>query len=61
MIAIVNIDENLRDSGPHEYEVRINYKPIARFTHNREERLSRCLERAASAVRREEIIEELEW
>lgn len=50
MIAIVNVDENVRPRGIHTYEIRINYKTITRFTHKREESLSKCLSRAANAV-----------
>jgi len=47
MIAIVNVDENVSQSGPHEYELRINKRVVARFTHNREESLHECLLKAA--------------
>lgn len=50
MIAIVNIDKNVRKSGPHEYELRINNFVVTRFTHNREEPLHECLMRAAIAA-----------
>ena len=47
MIAIINVDKNVRQSGPHEYELRINRYVVARFTHNREEPLHECLLKAA--------------
>lgn len=50
MIAIVNVDKNVRESGPHEYELRINRHVVARFTHNREEPLHECLMKAAIAA-----------
>lgn len=52
MIAIVNVDKNVRESGPHEYELRINSPVITRFTHNREEPLHECLIKAAVAVKK---------
>ena len=51
MIAIINIDKNLRDSGEHEYELRINRKVIAKFTHNREDELWVCLLKASFAAK----------
>lgn len=50
MIAVVNVDPDLRPTGPHLYEVRINRKPVATFVHHREDDLSTLLERAALAV-----------
>ena len=50
MIAIVNIDGNVRKSGPHLYEIRINREPVTRFTHDREKPLSKCLFNALLAV-----------
>lgn len=50
MIAIVNVDENVRKYGPHEYELRINRRVVARFTHNREMPLHECLLNAAIAA-----------
>ena len=50
MIAIVNVDENVRENGPHEYELRINKRVVARFFHNREEPLHECLIKAAIAA-----------
>ena len=52
MIAIINVDKNPRESGAHNYELRINRKVITRFIHNREESLGMCLLRAAIAVLR---------
>lgn len=50
MIAIVNVDDNVRDSGPHEYELRINRRVVARFIHDREKPLHECLLHAAIAA-----------
>ena len=50
MIAIVNIDKNIRKSGSHKYELRINNRVVAQFTHNREEPLHECLLSAAIAA-----------
>lgn len=50
MIAIVNIDKDVRNFGPHEYELRINKRVVARFIHNREEPLHECLLKAAIAA-----------
>jgi hypothetical protein len=50
MIAIVNVSTHNNPTGPHRYEVRINREVIARFAHNREDGLTRCLEKAAAAV-----------
>lgn len=50
MIAIVNIGESVRHSGPHKYELRINRTPIATFYHNREEPLYELLLKAAIAA-----------
>jgi hypothetical protein len=50
MIAIVNVDENVRTGGPHKYELRINRKVVATFTHDREKPLRDCLLAAALAA-----------
>jgi hypothetical protein len=50
MIAIVNIGKNIRHSGPHKYELRINRAIITEFTHNRERPLWECLRKAADAA-----------
>lgn len=50
MIAIVNIDKNIRESGEHEYRLMINKKHITTFKHNREEPLSKCLHKASCAA-----------
>lgn len=50
MIAIVNISKKPVEKGPHVYEIRINRRVIARFTHNREDPLYECLLKAAGAV-----------
>lgn len=55
MIAIINVDSDPRPTGPHTYQVQINTQaPLARFTHNREDGLAVCLEKAAEAVRAQE-------
>jgi hypothetical protein len=50
MIAIVNVSKDLKPTGQHTYELRINRDVIATFTHRREEGMSRCLQRAALAA-----------
>lgn len=50
MIAIVNVDPDLRETGPHLYEVRINRTVVAKFSHRREDDMSTLFERAAHAV-----------
>lgn len=50
MIAIVNVDPDLRQTGPHIYQIRINRLAVTTFIHNREDDLSTLLERAAHAV-----------
>ncbi len=55
MIAIVNVDENVRESGPHVYELRINNFVVIHFIHNREEPLHECLLKAAIAVEEKQI------
>lgn len=50
MIGIVNVSPQATESGPHEYEVRINFQPIFRFVHNREEPLSVLLHKASVAA-----------
>jgi len=50
MICIVNVDENVRANGPHKYELRINNRFIAAFTHDREKPLRDCLMAAAIAA-----------
>ena len=70
MIAIVNIDKNVRDSGSHLYELRVNQKVICKFSHDREQSLDICLMKAAEAYKmsikdKEEafrkVIENIEW
>lgn len=56
MIVIKNVEENPKTSGPHEYEIRINRKLICRFVHNREESLAVCLEKAAKACLKHELM-----
>lgn len=55
MIAIVNIEKDVKSDGPHLYEVRINFDPKARFYHNREDDLATCLRKAADAVEKEKL------
>jgi hypothetical protein len=50
MIAIVNVTERPAETGPHDYEVRINRQVITRFQHRREDGLAKCLRLAADAV-----------
>lgn len=52
MIAIVNVSKDPQPFGEHTYELRINRKVIATFTHNREETLYTCLTKAAKAARK---------
>lgn len=54
MIAIVNVSEKVKRDGPHEYEVRINSKPLFRFTHNREHNLTQLFLKAAEAAEKYE-------
>ena len=51
MIAIVNITKNPKPKGRHTYSLRINDKEITQFTHNREDSLSVCLQKASEAAR----------
>lgn len=55
MIAIVNVSKRLRSKGRHIYELRINEKVIATFTHRREEDLEKCLLKAAEAAKWAEL------
>ncbi len=55
MIAIVNVDKNVRKSGSHEYELRINSHVICKFTHDRERSLHECLLAAALAAEEKAI------
>ena len=50
MIAIVNIDKNLRETGEHLYEVRINHKPLFQFKHNREKPIQELFKQAMEAA-----------
>ena len=52
MIAIINIDPNLRKTGEHLYQIKINNSPVITFKHNREEDLATCLKKAYKAVDR---------
>ena len=49
MVAIVNITRPPTAVGENLYELRINHNPLVQFTHNREERLSVLLRKAADA------------
>ena len=56
MIAIVNVGPHDDDPGGwRNYEVRINQDVICTYQHKRSEGLARCLERAAEAVKSNEI------
>lgn len=50
MICIVNVSNELKPYGLHQYEVRVNQETIVRFSHKREDDLAECLRRAADAV-----------
>ncbi len=50
MLAIVNIDPNLRKTGVHRYSLRLNSLEICQFKHKREEPMSEILYLAATAV-----------
>ena len=50
MICIVNIDRNVRKTGQHLYELRINDHQVIKFTHDREKPLHECLLAAAIAA-----------
>lgn len=49
-IIIQNISAEFDPIGVQDYELRINHKVIARFSHNRSDGLVRCLELAAEAA-----------
>lgn len=49
-IIIRNVSNDLRKTGLHRYEVRINNQLICVFDHRREEPPSKCLMRAMEAV-----------
>lgn len=50
MIAIINIDKNLRQFGVHDYQIKINSMDICQFKHKREDGLAACLLAASKAV-----------
>lgn len=50
MIAIVNVSPQVKETGTHQYEVRINRTPLVRFEHDRENGLAACLRAAAEAI-----------
>lgn len=50
MVAIVNIDPNLRESGEHLYSIRINHTEVAQCRHYREDSLYELFRAAALAV-----------
>ena len=51
-VIIQNVSSHSSPFGEHEYEVRINTKVVATFTHKREEGLTVCLRKAMEAVER---------
>ena len=53
MIEIENIDKNRRMFGPHLYELRLNGRVVARFPHEREDGLTKCLQLAAKEAEKE--------
>ncbi len=53
MIAIINVGK-IKNRKKWKYRVQINNKLVTTFYHNREDRLSVCLEKAAKAVREKE-------
>jgi hypothetical protein len=53
MIAIINRGQK---GKLHHYTVQINNEVITEFDHQRNEGLAVCLEKAAEAVRRQELI-----
>lgn len=61
MITIVNVGEPAEKKRDDErlYEVRINSKTLFAFQHNRDEKLSVCLARAAGAAGQYEILEKI--
>jgi len=54
MIAIINIDKNVRQTGYHLYSLSINEKGKFYFSHKREEPLSACLLSAYEAAVKDE-------
>lgn len=50
-IIIQNISKEPTETGPNLYQIRINYLPVTKFIHFREDKLSKCLELAAEAVK----------
>lgn len=57
MIAIVNVGPKTNDPGDERnYEVRINQDVVATFRHFRRDGLAVCLEKAAQAVREQDIV-----
>ena len=54
-IIITNVTPFSTAKGEHEYEVRINSKPLFRFTHNREDSIFVLLKAAALAAGRIEV------
>lgn len=53
MIAIVNTGVKIfGNRNEYLYSVRINIKEICKFTHNRDDGLAVCLDKAAEAVRK---------
>lgn len=58
MIAIINITDMDKPTGIQWYRLQINHKVILEFTHVREEGLAVCLEKAAMAVREQNLKED---
>lgn len=61
MIAIVNVGTHKSHFGEHDYELRINWEVVARFTHRREDGLVKCLQLAAKAAERAKRERFAEW
>jgi hypothetical protein len=56
-VLIVNVSEDHAvpyGSGIQHYELRINYKVLAKFTHTFEDGLAICLRKAADAMEENE-------
>ena len=49
-VVVINIDKDVRPSGPHLYEVRLNQIPLASFVHIREDGMVVCMRKAAEAL-----------
>lgn len=54
-VLIVNVTPDDRfGSGLQDYELRVNYRCLAKFTHVRQDGLAICLRKAADAFERSE-------